>query len=266
LRNVLLGLTLLAILGPTVGSTAPATITVSAAISLSDALDAIGQTYRASGGGEVRFNVGGSNVLARQIVNGAPVDLFISADASQMKVVEDAGALAPGSAVELLHNQLAVVTSSSAPAITTIADLAQPAIRRLALGDPQAVPAGVYAKQYLEAVNLWTALEPRIVPVANVRAALTAVETGSADAAIVYRSDVNAARQARLAFVVSGSQAPRIAYPAAILKRTTHLADAERFLTFLRGAAAAAIFRRYGFEPATAGTAPRPGPGLVRQR
>ena len=231
-------------------------LTVSAAVSLTDALEEVGRAYRASGGGDVRFNFAGSNVLARQIVNGAPVDLFVSADEAQMKVVEDAGALAPGTRVDLLRNQLAVVLSSAAPAITTIQELAQPAIRRIALGDPEAVPAGVYAKQYLQVVTLWAALERRVVPVTNVRAALTAVETGSVDAAIVYKSDLRAANRARLAFAVSGTGAPRIVYPAAVVKASKQPAEAERFLTFLRGAPAAAIFTRYGFEPIVAAGVP----------
>jgi len=224
-------------------------LTVSAAISLTDALEEAGRAYRASGGGEVRFNFAGSNVLARQIVNGAPVDLFISADEAQMQLAADAGSIAAGTRVDLLRNRLAVVVSSSAPPIEKIQDLIQPAFRRIALGDPQAVPAGVYAKAYLQAVNLWSPLASRIVPVANVRAALTAVETGSADAAILYRSDLNAASRARLAFVVSGAGAPRIIYPAAVVQGSRQRAEAERFLAFLRGAQAAAIFTRYGFEP-----------------
>jgi molybdate transport system substrate-binding protein len=141
------------------------------------------------------------------------------------------------------------VLSASAPAIATIEELAQPSFRRIALGDPQAVPAGVYARQYLQAVNLWARLETRVVPVTNVRAALTAVETGSADAAVVYRSDAQAAKRARLAFVVSGAGAPRIVYPAAVIKGSKQRVEAERFLAFLRGAAAGAIFTRHGFEP-----------------
>jgi molybdate transport system substrate-binding protein len=89
-------------------------LTVSAAISLTDALEDVGTAYRASGGGEVRFNFAGSNVLARQIVNGAPVDLFVSADEAQMAVVANANAIVPGTQVELLRNRLAVVLSSSA--------------------------------------------------------------------------------------------------------------------------------------------------------
>ena len=238
------------------GSAPAPALTVSAAVSLTDALEDVGRAYRASGGGEVRFNFAGSNVLARQIVNGAPVDLFVSADQAQMKVVEDAGALAPGTRVDLLRNQLAVVLSSSAPAIATVQELTQPAIRRIALGDPEAVPAGVYARQYLQAVNLWAALERRVVPLSNVRAALTAVSTGSADVAIVYRSDLQAARGARLGFVITGTGAPAIVYPAAVVKASKQRAEAERFLAFLRGAEAAALFTRYGFEPVVNVTVP----------
>ena len=119
----------------------PAPLTVSAAISLTDALEEAGRAYRAAGGGEVRFNFGGSNVLARQILNGAPVDLFVSADEAQMKLIEAAGAIASDSRVDLLGNKLAVVLSSSAPAVKDAEGLAQPGIRRMPRSD--AVPAGV---------------------------------------------------------------------------------------------------------------------------
>ena len=228
---------------------APAPLTVSAAISLTDALEEAGRAYRAAGGGEVRFNFGGSNVLARQILNGAPVDLFVSADEAQMKLIEAAGAIAPDTRVELLGNKLAVVLSPSAPAVKDAEGLAQPGIRRMALGDPDAVPAGVYAKQYLQSAGVWDRLLARIVPVANVRAALTAVETGNVEAAIVYESDLAAASRARLAFVVSGPAAPRIVYPAAILARSKNRREAERFLAFLRGNEGSAIFKRFRFEP-----------------
>ena len=228
---------------------APSPVTVSAAISLTDALEDAGRAYRAAGGGEVRLNFGGSNVLARQILNGAPVDLFVSADEAQMKLIEAAGAIASGTRVDLLGNKLAVVLSSSAPAVKDAEGLAQPAIRRMALGDPDAVPAGVYAKQYLQSAGVWDRLSARIVPVANVRAALTAVETGNVDAAIVYESDLTAASRARLAFVVSGPAAPRIVYPAAVLARSKNRPEAERFLAFLRGKEGSAIFKRFRFEP-----------------
>lgn len=227
---------------------APQPIIVAAAISLSDALEEVAKAYAASGGGEVRFNLAGSNVLARQIVNGAPADVFISADEAQMDVVEKAGALLAGSRVDLVGNQLAVIAAPDKAELVRQQFARAPAdIRRLAIGDPAAVPAGVYAKRYLEEKGLWSAYEARIVPTTNVRAALTAVETGGADAAIVYLTDLAAARSAVLAFAIPAADGPRIVYPAAVVASSRNQTDAKRFLDFLRRPEAAAIFARYKF-------------------
>jgi molybdate transport system substrate-binding protein len=230
---------------------APAPVTVSAAISLNEALEEAAWAYAKAGGGPVRFNLAGSNVLARQIVSGAPVDLFISADEQQMDVVEKAGLVQPGSRVNLVANQLAVVADTDRAAfVREHFSRAAPEIKRLALGDPAAVPAGVYARQYLERQGLWKAYEPRVVPMSSVRAALAAVETGGADAAIVYVTDAAIARRSAIAFRVPIDQAPRIVYPAALISASN---DAARFLTFLRESPeAAAIFARHGFLPAPA--------------
>jgi molybdate transport system substrate-binding protein len=225
-------------------------IVVSAAISLTDVLSDAAKAYAARGGGEVTFNFAGSNTLARQILNGAPADLFISADDAQMDVVERAGAIAVGSRVPLVVNQLAVVAAPDRAAfIRDNFNRAPPEIRRLAMGDPAAVPAGVYGRQYLEMKGLWKAYESRIVPTANVRAALVAVESGSAEAAIVYATDLSAARRAVIAFVVPPDQGPRIVYPAAVMASSRNGADAARFLSFLRSAEGAAIFEHYKFVP-----------------
>jgi molybdate transport system substrate-binding protein len=223
-------------------------LTVSAAISLTDALEEAGRLYRTSGGGDVRFNFAGSNVLARQILNGAPVDVFVSADMEQMRLVEAAGRVASGTRIELLRNHLAVVLSGSAPSIWDVEGLTRPAIRRVALGDPDGVPAGVYARQYLQAAGVWDRISPKVVPVASVRAALTAAAAGHVDAAFVYRSDISSRGGARVAFVVSGPNAPAIVYPAAAVTGSRNAAAAARFLAFLRGPEARAIFNRYGFE------------------
>jgi molybdate transport system substrate-binding protein len=234
-------------------------ITVSAAISLTDVMEDLGRAYTAAGGGPVRFNFAGSNVLARQIAIGAPVDLFISADAAQMRVVEEAGRVV-GTTVEVVGNRLAVVSATPDPGVRDVRDLADPRIRRIAIGDPTAVPAGVYARRYLQSIGLWDRVEDRVVPLGNVRAALAAVDTGSADAAIVYTTDVRAASRARLAFVVSGPDAPRIVYPAAVTARTPEaVAASRRFLEFLKTPTASGIFSRYGFEPLTGGDS---APGL----
>ena len=223
-------------------------ITVAAAVSLADVMEELAAAYAKAAGGAVRFNLAGSNALARQIVNGAPVDVFISADAAQMDVVEKAGLAAAGSRVDLVRNRLAVVaTPEKADYVRREFARAPEAIRRLAIGDPAAVPAGVYARRFLEQRGLWTAYESRVVPTANVRAALTAVETGSADAAIVYVTDLAAARTAVLALEIPAADGPAIVYPAAVLAASRNAAGARRFLTFLREPAAAAIFRRHGF-------------------
>jgi len=226
----------------------PEPITVAAAVSLTDVLEEAAKAYAAGSGGPVRFNLAGSNVLARQIVNGAPADVFISADEAQMEVVEKAGAILAGSRVELVGNQLAVAAAPEKAELVRQQFARAPAeIRRLAIGDPAAVPAGVYAKRYLEQKNLWKPYESRIVPTTNVRAALAAVETGSADAAIVYLTDLAAARSAVLAFAVPAADGPRIVYPAAVVAASRNKAGAQRFLAFLRQPEASAMFARYKF-------------------
>ena len=234
----------------TLAQEAPAhpAITVSAAVSLTDALAAVAKIYTPAFGGPVRFNFGASNVLARQIVNGAPVDLFISADDRQMDVVARAGLLQDGSRIDLLTNQLAVVVPGDRPeTLTSVRALTDPRFRRIAIGDPAAVPAGVYAKQYLEREGLWEALEPRLVPSVSVRAALGAVESGAVDAAIVYRTDARLSTRASVAWVVPRERGPNIVYPGAVVRTAAHPEDARRFLDFLRGASAAPVFERFGF-------------------
>ena len=225
----------------------PQQLTVCAAVSLTDALEAIAKEYAAAGGGSVRFNFAGSNTLARQLVNGAPADLFISADEAQMDVAAEAGVIDAASRVNLLGNHLALITRQGGPALTGAPDLGRRSIRRIAIGDPSAVPVGVYARRYLEKLRVWETVQDRIVPTANVRAALAALTNGSADAAIVYESDtVGTDVQA---FIVEGRDAPAIVYPAAIVKTSRNREQAQRFLTFLKATVASGIFARYKFTP-----------------
>jgi molybdate transport system substrate-binding protein len=243
LAGVLAGLALTAVQAP-----APV-ITVSAAASLTDAVEAIARAYTSAGGGAVRFNFAGSNVLSRQIAGGAPIDLFVSADQAQMDLAQEAGAIDESTRIDLLGNRLAVIMARASHN-PGMAALTRAGVRRIALGDPEAVPSGVYARQYFERIGLWQQLQPKIVPVGNVRAALAAVENGSADAAIVFVTDVAVSRNAPVSFVIDGPDAPRIVYPAAIPRTSRNRAEAARFLAFLRGPEAAAIFQRFGFLPA----------------
>ncbi len=223
---------------------------MSAAISLTDALTSAANDYGRRGYGSIQFDFAASNVLARQIVDGAPVDVFISADDAQMDVVGAAKLLKDGSRVPLLRNQLAVVVPSDRPTtFRSIRDIADPAFKRIALADPSAVPAGVYAKQYLEAQRLWDAVKSRVVPAGSVRAALASVESGAADAGIVYRTDARLALRASVAWVVPAGDGPRIVYPVAIVRTTAAPTESQRFVDFLRGDAGSRIFERFGFTP-----------------
>lgn len=237
-----------AVLLPLRQGPAPTAITVSAAVSLSDVLTAIADEYAHRSLGTIHFDFGASNILARQIVSGAPVDVFISADEAQMDVVAAANLIKDGSRVPLLRNQLAVVVPNDRQrTFKSIRDLTDPAFKRIAVGDPAAVPAGVYAKQYLEAQGLWTAIQPRVVPTGSVREALAAVESGAADAGIVYRTDARIALRATVAWVVAAADGPRIVYPGAIIRTSKDPQAAQRFLGFLRSDAASRIFERFGF-------------------
>jgi molybdate transport system substrate-binding protein len=227
----------------------PEPLTVCAAISLTESLEAAAAAYRQSGGGPVRFNFAGSNTLARQLVNGAPADLFISADEQQMEVAAAAGAIDRTSRIDLVENRLALMVRPDHGTIRTVRDLLDPAVRRVAIGDPAAVPAGVYARRYLEAAGLWTAIQPRLVPVGNVRAAVTAVQNGSVDAAIVYATDMAIAGKTVRMIPIEGAGTPRVVYPAAVVETSRNRAEAARFLAFLTGPAAARIFERYHFTP-----------------
>ena len=221
-------------------------VVVSAAISLTNALQEIAQAFRTSGGGDVTFNFAASNVLARQIVNGARVDVFISADEAQMDYAQKAGAIDASTRRALLSNRLAIVTRPGS-VVQSPQSLLDPQIRRVAVGDPAAVPAGVYAKVYLERAGLWTQLQSKLLPLANVRGALAAVESGGADAAIVYESDAAASRSVQLAYAFASGSGPSISYPAAIVAKSQNRVAAEKFLTFLRSKGASEIFRRFKF-------------------
>jgi molybdate transport system substrate-binding protein len=203
----------------------PAVVDVSAAASLQDALRSVGSAYEAKTGQTVRFNFAGSNILARQIRAGAPADVFLSADEKQGNSVP-AIVRRP-----LLTNTLVVVANAPVTDLRTL--------NRIAIGDPSAVPAGVYAKAALQRLGLWDPLLPKLVPMENVRAALAAVDGGSVDAAIVYRTDALLAKHARIVMTLD---APRIVYPAVLLRER-----GRRFYEFVQGAEAAAIFKRFGF-------------------
>jgi molybdate transport system substrate-binding protein len=231
---------------PPAGGPKTGEVVVSAAASLSDVLQQLAPIYQTRTRDRLVLNLGPSNMLARQIAFRARVDLFISADETQMNAA--AAQIVPGSRVDLLSNQLAIAVPDDRPRrVESARDLTDAGIRRIAIGDPAAVPAGVYARQYLQSLGIWTLLQPKMIPSGSVRLALAAVENGAADAAIVYRTDIPTATHAREAFVVPAADGPRITYPAAIISTGANPEGARRLLAFLQGVEATAAFTRAGF-------------------
>jgi molybdate transport system substrate-binding protein len=223
-----------------------ADLTVFAAASLTDSLKEIGANYQKETGQTVVFNFEASSTLARQIAEGAPADIFFSADETQMDRLKDL--IDPDTREDRLGNTLVVVVPvDSDLKIDSAHDLARAGIAKLALGDPKSVPAGVYAKAWLAKLQLWYAIEPKVVPTENVRGALAAVASGNADAGIVYKTDAAISQKVRIAYSVPAAEGPDIRYPMAMVKASTQPEAAKKFLKYLDSDEAAKVFKKFGF-------------------
>jgi molybdate transport system substrate-binding protein len=218
---------------------------VFAAASTADAMSEVGRDFEAESGQKVRFSFGASGDLARQIRAGAPAAVMVSADAETIDALVEAKLVRSEDRRSFASNRLVVVVSKSSDSeIRTPRDLTR--VPHLAMGDPAWVPAGKYAKLWLEKEGLWTEVEPHVVPSQDVRAALATVETGHAEAGIVYRTDAARSQRVRVAYEVPLDKAPTISYVAARLAAAENV-TARRFLDFLMGSQARAIFTRHGF-------------------
>jgi molybdate transport system substrate-binding protein len=223
---------------------------VSAAVSLSEPLQALaGPFARAQGVAQPRFNFGASGLLQQQIQQGAPADVFLSAGPRPMEALEKAGLLLGGSRRDLIGNQLVLVVPARAPQRPMgFAALATPAVARLAIGDAT-VPAGDYARQVLAHEGLSQAVAAKLVPLGSVRAVAHAVAAGNVDAGIVYRSDAVQIGGLRVVAVApAGSHAP-IRYSGAVVAASRQPQLALAYLRSLTSPAAEAEFRRRGFQP-----------------
>jgi molybdate transport system substrate-binding protein len=225
-----------------------AEMTVHAAASLSDAMNEIGRAYESETGDKIQFNFGASSLLERQIEGGAPGDLFLSADDAKMDALERNGLLAAGTRRSLLSNSLAIVVGRDVQlAPKSAADLTQSAYKKLALAEPHSVPSGIYAREYLAKLKLWDALENKIVPTENVRAALAAVESGNVEAGFVYKTDALISKKVKIAVEIPAADGPKISYPVAVLKSSPDPARARKFEEYLAGLGARAVFEKFGF-------------------
>ncbi len=243
-RSLFLLLTISAIAIPNLKS---AEVNVFAASSLTDALKEIAQPYEEQTHDQIVFNFAASSLLARQIEEGAPADIFFSADEEKMDRLANAGLILPETRRDLLGNSLVVVApNESSLQLSALSELFEKT-QKLAVADPRTVPAGIYTRAHLTAIGLWEKLEPKLVPTENVRAALAAVESGNVDAGFVYKTDAGISKKVKVIFSVPMESGPAIRYPIALVKEAKDRAAADKFLRYLESDAARIVFEKFGF-------------------
>ena len=225
-----------------------AEITVFAAASLSESLKEIATTYEKQSEHKIIFNFAASSLLARQIEEGAPADIFFSADEAKMDGLQKKGLIVTSTRKSRLGNALViVVVNDSKLEIHSASALTNFSVKKIALADPKAVPAGIYAKSWLQKQQLWSEIEPKVVPTENVRGALAAVEAGNVEAGVVYKTDAGISKKVKIAYEVPATDSPKISYPMALLKESKQPEAAKDFLRWLSAEEAGRVFKRSGF-------------------
>ncbi|MDZ7906949.1 MAG: molybdate ABC transporter substrate-binding protein [Gemmobacter sp.] len=225
-------------------------VVVFAAASMKTALDRVADDFEASSGHQVTISYAGSNTLAKQIIAGAPADIFVSAAVNWMDTVEQAGLVVPGTRADLLGNTLVLIAHGKEAAPVQIgpgvdlAGLLGP--EKLAMALVDAVPAGQYGKAALQSLGVWDTVAPSVVQADNVRAALALVATGEAPLGITYATDAAADDNVTIVGTFPDDSHPPIRYPAALLTGAGDGAD-RAFFEALSGDAAGAIFAAAGF-------------------
>jgi molybdate transport system substrate-binding protein len=223
-------------------------ITVCAAASLTEAIEDAARVFADSTGIKVNTRFGATGLLARAIEEGAPGDVFISADAMWVNELGKRGLLEPATARIVAWNRLIFVVPSLDSAQTPTLPAALVNLSRIAIGDPETVPAGRYGKQALTQLGLWPFLEKKFVQAPDVRAVLALVERGEVDGGIVYATDAKTSTKVRLAFMFPEASHDPVAYPGAVLRSSRQAKAALQYLEFLSGARGRAIFEAHGFQ------------------
>lgn len=222
-------------------------VIVSAAASLQEGLDQIAHLYEKQHPTiDLVFNYAASGTLQKQIEQGAPVDLFFSAGDKQMNALVDSGLISDRKT--LLRNQLVVVVpANSKTTLTTISQLTDKSFKKVAVGQPESVPAGQYAQESLTAKNVWDTLQSKLIFAKDVRQVLSYVETGNVDAGIVYKTDALSSKKVKIALTVGPHMHKAINYPVGIVKNSKNQEAAVEFYNYLQSKEASDLFTNYGF-------------------
>lgn len=224
-------------------------LTISAAASLKDSLVEIKNMFEEEYAHiKVRYNFGGSGSLQQQIKQGAPVDLFISASEEKFDELLKVGLIDKDKRTPLLKNELVLITESSNPSsLLGFEDLVGTNIEHIAIGIPETVPAGEYAKETLEHLNIWEVIEPKVIFAKDVRQVLSYVETGNVDAGIVYRTDALTSDNVTIIESATPDSHTAIHYPIGIVNETKKYEAAKDFYNFLQTDAVLEVFENDGF-------------------
>ncbi|MEG3906773.1 molybdate ABC transporter substrate-binding protein [Microcoleus sp. w2-18bC1] len=226
----------------------PTSLTLSAAISLSPALQELKTVYQQINPNvTITYNFGASGALAQQIQQGAPVDVFFSAATKQMNDLQQSNLLINDTRRNLLTNRLILITPKNGVALSDFKQLIDARIKKIAIGEPKSVPVGQYAQEMLTKLGLWQQLQPKLVLANNVRQVLTFVESGNVDAGIVYGTDATASDKVTVLLTAAENLHSPIVYPLAVIKNSRNPAAAKAFVDFLAGDRAKIVFQKYGF-------------------
>lgn len=229
-------------------SNQPLDLTISAATSLQDALEAIAPIYQNNQPEvDITYNFGSSGSLQQQIEQGAPVDIFISAAAKQMDALEAKNLLLPGTRRDLLRNKVVLIVPKDNTTIKSFEDLGTDALTSIALGEPESVPAGEYAEEILTSLGILDAVTPKAVYGKDVRQVLNYVATGNVDAGIVYSSDAKVSEDIKIVATASEDSHSPVIYPVAVLQDSVNPEAAQELEEFLFTPEAKTIFEEYGF-------------------
>ncbi|NJM56565.1 MAG: molybdate ABC transporter substrate-binding protein [Synechococcales cyanobacterium RU_4_20] len=224
------------------------TLLVSAAASLREVMEEIKPSYQQEYPNvNLTFNFGASGALLRQIEQGAPADIFISAAQHQMDKLDQKGSLVPGTRSNLANNKLVLIVPKNSRSVSSFMSLNQPGIKRIAIGEPRSVPAGQYGEQVLQKLNLWKALKPKLVYANHVRQVLAMVESGNVDAGLVYATDAKISDKVKVVVIAANNFHSPIVYPMAVLRSSKNIETSKVLAQYLSNRETKNILRKYGF-------------------
>ncbi len=219
-----------------------------AAASLTDAITQISKSFESIHDVRIYANFASSSTLQMQIEKGAPADLFISASPIQIDALENQRMIDESTRCDVLRNRLVMVSLSvNSVLISDPRALLQPHFRRIAIGEPNSVPAGIYGQESLKSFGIWSEIQSKLIFAADVRGVLAYVASGEVDLGIVYRTDVTMSRNAQIVYEFPSSSHTPIRYPAAIIRGTKRDRLARAFLEYLKICETTAVFENYGF-------------------